>query len=576
MAKLFGRTWARRELLERVGDVSQVGGTRRIRLAEGPEDGVEAIEFRTGSGFAFTVLPSRGLDISFAEYRGAPLCWRSATGDVHPSFYEPEGQGWLRGFYGGLLATCGLTQAGAASVDEDKALGMHGRINYTPARNVYHDGSWEGDDYVMWAYGRVREASVFGENVRLTRRIWARLGENRLFISDLVENLGHDRVPHMIAYHINPGFPVVDHDGRLVSSTVTYRPRDEDAELGRDYYAQFHVPLHSYREKVYYHDMKPDDKGYAWCAAINHNYPDGGLGLYVRYLPSQLPYLWEWKMLGEGTYVVGMEPANCLPTGRASERERGALRFLAPGETQEYTIEIGVLAGQGDIAEYEERVRSILHVPEPPPAEEPVADAEMAAETPAIDEVGATKGGAEPVDGGVSPEEQISEQTEATATGATEGSIEGVMTDEEAATAGTETPATDDVGAMEGPVESATAAVSPNEQIAEIMREMEEGSTEEALSDEVTATSATESGQVVPTETTDSEDTRDREPRNTEVAPSDETRSGASSPAEPTPGEVEADRSPVDAATDEGISPEGEQTPPPRPSRRHRNPEPEA
>ena len=36
----------------------------------------------------------------------------------------------------------------------------------------------------------IREAIVFGENIQLTRRIWARLGESRLFIDDLVENMG--------------------------------------------------------------------------------------------------------------------------------------------------------------------------------------------------------------------------------------------------------------------------------------------------------------------------------------------------------------------------------------------------
>src|ERR1051326_1959810 len=101
MAELFGRRWTRSELLARVGDVSQVGGARLVPLAEGPEAGVAVAEVRTGSGFAFAVLPGRGMDIGFAEYRGVPLCWRSSTGEVAASHYEPEGDGWLRGFRGG-------------------------------------------------------------------------------------------------------------------------------------------------------------------------------------------------------------------------------------------------------------------------------------------------------------------------------------------------------------------------------------------------------------------------------------------------------------------------------------------
>ena len=48
------------------------------------------------------MLSSRGLDVSYSEYQGIPLCWRSSTGDVSPAHYEPEGLGWLRGFYGGI------------------------------------------------------------------------------------------------------------------------------------------------------------------------------------------------------------------------------------------------------------------------------------------------------------------------------------------------------------------------------------------------------------------------------------------------------------------------------------------
>src|SRR5690349_12268545 len=116
MTRLYGRSWSRSELLERVGDVSQLGGARLVTFVEGPEAGVQAAEVRTGSGLNFTVLPGRGMDIGFAEYLGAPLCWRSPVGEVAAAFYEPSDYGWLRGFGGGLMVTCGLTTAGWPSV----------------------------------------------------------------------------------------------------------------------------------------------------------------------------------------------------------------------------------------------------------------------------------------------------------------------------------------------------------------------------------------------------------------------------------------------------------------------------
>src|SRR3972149_11771511 len=105
MAKLYGKNYSKKELLKRVGDVSQVGGPRLAELTDGNQKDVRVADFRTGTGFNFTVSLDRGMDITYAEYQGKPLCWRSATGDVSPAFYEPEGLGWLRGFYGGRGAT---------------------------------------------------------------------------------------------------------------------------------------------------------------------------------------------------------------------------------------------------------------------------------------------------------------------------------------------------------------------------------------------------------------------------------------------------------------------------------------
>ena len=54
MATLFGRTWTRHELLEMVGDVSQVANVRLCTLADGAQRGVRVADFATGSGFRFS------------------------------------------------------------------------------------------------------------------------------------------------------------------------------------------------------------------------------------------------------------------------------------------------------------------------------------------------------------------------------------------------------------------------------------------------------------------------------------------------------------------------------------------
>ncbi|MGQ9523386.1 MAG: aldose 1-epimerase family protein [Armatimonadota bacterium] len=340
MAQLYGKQMKREDILRHVGDITQVAGVRRFVLREGREEGVEAAELYTGTGFRFTVLIGRGMDISGADYRGLALAWRSATGDTHAAYYEPEGLSWLRSFFGGLVATCGLTTAGAPSTDQGQALGLHGRIGNTPAYAVWADGEWRGDDYWFWVQGKVRESIVFGENLVLTRRIEAKLGESRLWIHDRVENLGHEPSPLMMLYHINGGFPAVADGGKLLSASIEVCPRDEEAEKGKEEYARFQAPTPGYKEKVYYHDIVPDPNGFVTTALANEEL---GFGFYVRYRKDQLPRFTEWKMMGEGTYVVGMEPANCLVEGRAKERERGTLQYIQPGDVREFDLEIGVL-----------------------------------------------------------------------------------------------------------------------------------------------------------------------------------------------------------------------------------------
>jgi len=358
MAYLFGREYSRGELLKHVGDASQVARAKPYRLAEGFEEGVLAVDVTTGSGLDFTVLPSRGMDISGATFNGRSLAWRSATSDKHPAFFEEEGRGWLRSFYGGLVLTCGLTWMGMDCIDNGTPLGLHGRVSHLPATNVHWDGEWDGDDYIVSVSGKMREAIVFGENIQLTRRIWARMGESRFYLDDVVENLGYQRTPHMMLYHINTGFPAVDDNSRLLSPSEKVTPRDSVAEEGKERYALMQPPTVEYQEKAYFHDMQAGTDGKVTTAVVNPDCDGGeGFGVYVTYNRAELPWFCEWKMMDQGTYVVGMEPANALVLGRSKEREAGRLQYLEPGERREYHLEIGAVMGKSQIAELEEKTR---------------------------------------------------------------------------------------------------------------------------------------------------------------------------------------------------------------------------
>jgi hypothetical protein len=342
MVELFGREWTRTELLKRVGDISQLGGARLVTLSEGPEAGVQVAEVRTGSGLTFSVLPGRGMDIGFAEFRGMPLCWRSSTGEVAASHYEPEHDGWLRGFSGGLMVTCGLTTAGWPSEDQGQSFPLHGRASYLQARNVHVDADWDHDQYSMWVQGRTRETTVFGEDIRLTRRVWARLGESRLFVDDVLDNLGQTTTPLMMAYHINVGFPLLDEDSELISSAREMEPITDDPQAALANFTRYGPPRADWQPTVLVHRVRASADGWARTAFVNRRL---GLGLYIKQRAEELPWLWQWKQLGYGAYVGGVEPANCIGRGRAYDRERGTLQFLEPGEQRKHSLEIGVLDG---------------------------------------------------------------------------------------------------------------------------------------------------------------------------------------------------------------------------------------
>lgn len=346
MAKLFGMDVTRKDLMKRVGDVSQIADARECTLTSGKAEGVRAIEVKTGSGLEFTVLPSRALDISWAAYQGKPISFISKSGVVRPDVYEKDGLSFLRNFTCGMVTTCGLTYMGAPCEDQGEALGLHGRISNIPAQDVSVYKEWIDDDFVIKIRGKVSESSIFGENLVLTREIETHLGDKSFKVHDVVENLGFDKTPFMLLYHVNFGYPIVSENSRLVMSCDTkVEARDEEAQKGLEKYDTFEAPQHGYQEQVFFHTVNTQDSEV--CAAIfNDELKYGG---YIKYNTKEFTHLGEWKLMGEGDYVVGIEPGNWYPLGRAEARKRNELKYLEPGEKAEFHYEIGVLESEEDL-----------------------------------------------------------------------------------------------------------------------------------------------------------------------------------------------------------------------------------
>ena len=331
-------------LRRRIGDVSQLVSTRAARLADGNEDGVRVIEARAAGGLSATILADRGLDLGPVWAAGHQVAWQSTTGAVHPAYFHEAD--WLRSFHGGMLTTCGLQNVGLASEDQGAGYGLHGRISNIAARNVAHRVIEEGGRLVAEVSGEMRETDVFGADLLLRRRITLPLGETVLHIEDEVLNQGHVPAALMILYHVNVGYPVVADGARLITPAAEVFPRDEAARAGMDQRTTFPAPQDGFAEHVFRHELQDTDAERVSASVVNPGFePTGGIALSVSWDPRQLPRMWQWRMLGPGMYLTGLEPANCGLAGRAAEREAGTLQELEPGESRRSGISIRVSLG---------------------------------------------------------------------------------------------------------------------------------------------------------------------------------------------------------------------------------------
>jgi hypothetical protein len=150
----------------------------------------------------------------------------------------------------------------------------------------------------------------------------------------------------MFLYHMNVGYPILDEGAELVIAANSVTPV---AEYPVEDYRIMTGPTPAMPEQCWEHDVRVDPKGRSSAAVVNERI---GLGVYQSYDAAALPFHTTWRMLGEGTYGVALEPTTNRDAGRFDAAERGELLWLAPGETRTYDLEIGVLDGSERIAEY--------------------------------------------------------------------------------------------------------------------------------------------------------------------------------------------------------------------------------
>lgn len=326
------------ELLRYSGNLAQIAGIDKLEYTEGKAKGVAVWQVKTGSGFCFSVLPDKCLDIISASYKGVNLSYLFKGGVMDSRYFYPVEDGFLQNMCGGLLFTGGLRNAGGANRDDDgRFYPSHGRISQTPARNAAADCAWDGEDYKMNLSGQMSDTTLFGEHLSLERTIKTKMGATEFEICDVVENLSPVEDEFMLLYHMNLGYPFLDEDTRiLIDSEVEPIRCGEDAAKRS---ATFQKPVDGGGEECLLHRIRADKDGYAQVKVENKKL---GFGVYWKIRQETLPYLIEWKAYQSTDYALGIEPTNCMIMGRKAERENGTLKKIQGFERVEHSVTFGV------------------------------------------------------------------------------------------------------------------------------------------------------------------------------------------------------------------------------------------
>jgi len=316
-----------------IGHSLQLSGVVEYRLTGGKGDGMRMLRVRNGKGMELEISLDRCADIVTLTTDGVNMGYFAPCGYVHPAYYNNRGGEFLKSFTAGFFTTCGLTAVGSPCVDEGEELPLHGTISNTPCEQY---SVQETEDTIVIT-AQIRDASLFSHQLVLDRTYTVSKTENRISLSDRIVNIGSNQSPLLLLYHCNMGYPLLSENAEVVIPAGSVAPRNDHAAEDIENCLSMEVPQSGYEERCYYHDVIAKE-GIARCGIYN---PEIQKGVVISYGKEALRYFTEWKMMGMGEYVLGLEPGNCTPDGRDVLRKNGTLMFLEPDE--EYRTQLTFL-----------------------------------------------------------------------------------------------------------------------------------------------------------------------------------------------------------------------------------------
>ncbi len=313
-----------------IGHTLQLSGVVEYRLTGGKGDGMRMLRVKNGKGLEFEISLDRCADIVTLNLDGINMGYFAPCGYVHPSYYNNRGSEFLKSFTAGFFTTCGLTAVGSPCVDEGEELPLHGTISHTPCEQF----SVRETDESIVIEATIRDASIFSHQLMLMRTYKVSKLENTVTLQDCIVNIGAKESPLLLLYHCNMGYPLLSEHAEVVIPADSVAPRNAHAAEDIENCLRMEAPQADYEERCYYHNIKGKN-GLGCCGLYN---PSIDKGVSICYHKDTLGYFTQWKMMGSGDYVLGLEPGNCTPDGRDVMRKNGTLTMLQPEE--EYHTEL--------------------------------------------------------------------------------------------------------------------------------------------------------------------------------------------------------------------------------------------
>lgn len=336
----------------KIANTAQLGGIETSVIDNGPGKGTRIAWVNTGTGLRFKVVLDRAMDIADTFYNQHSIAWLSHAGITRPEPFSNMGFDWLKTFGGGLLTTCGLDHVGGPEADNFGTRGLHGPISNLVAEveSIIQPDPLAGK-MEMSITGKMKQTKVLGPSMELKRTISATLGEAVIRIQDEIINRGNMPAPHMLLYHFNFGWPLVNEGTHIIWKGDWHTREGVTNKIFKEgnNFRECPQPLQEHSgtgEEVAMIDINADSTG--WCTCGLHN-SSLGLALSLRFKKEQLPWLINWQHWGKGEYVTGLEPSTNPLIGQAKARESQQLIFLQPNETRTYDLILNVMEKEADI-----------------------------------------------------------------------------------------------------------------------------------------------------------------------------------------------------------------------------------